>query len=210
MASQSSDALQRLRKIAAEGQDNLGAFELPLGAAVLVGWLINAVTMPRPWLGAALFCILIIAALGYGGYLEYRWFHILGRRRFRGTLLLAITWLAVAWAALLSSLLIGLAYARGWDRAEGWAGGLIWVTLVLGLYHIAQGVRLGVRRWTYLGGVLCLWAVLLPALPLPRQRIFVAGALLVGGMLLISGYWGYRAYLRQRAADAPSAESGRP
>lgn len=210
MALQSSDAFQRLGQIAAEGQDSLGAFELPLGAAVLVSCLINAVMVQRPWLGTALFCILIIAALGYGGYLEYRWFRLLGRRRFRGTLLLASTWLAAAWAALLSGLLIGLAHARGWDRIEGWVGGLIWVTLFLGLYHIAQGLRLGVRRWTYLGSMLCLWAVLLPALPLLRQHIFVAGALLVGGMLLISGYWGYRAYLRQRATGAPPAAGSRP
>ncbi len=209
MTSQSPSGFQRLRQIIAEGQDNLGAFELPLGAAILMGLLINALMGRGAWLGTALLGLLIVAALGYGGYLEYRWFRILGRRRFRGTLLLTATWLVVAWAALLSGLLIGLAHARGWDRSEGWDGGLLWMTLILGLYHIAQGVRLGVRRWTYLGGVLCLWAVLLPALPLFRQRIFVAGALLVGGVLLISGYRGYRAYLRQRAAGVPSAESGR-
>ena len=210
MALQSSGAFHRLRQMTAEGQDSLGAFELPLGAAVLVGGIINIVTVQRPWLGTALFCIFIIAALSYGGRLEYRWFRLLGRRRFRGTLLLAITWLVVAWSALLSGLLIGLAHARGWDRLEGWAGGLIWLTLTLGLYHIAQGVRLGVRRWVCLGAVLCLWAVLLPGWSLFRQRIFVAGALLVGGTLLISGYWGYRACLRQRAAGTLPAEGGRP
>jgi hypothetical protein len=186
----------------AEGFDNLGAFELALGAAVLLSYLLYALLTRFTTLATLLFWILLVAALWYGNRLERRQHHALGKRHLRGTLFLGITCLTLGVALLLGLLLIGLAHARAWDRIPHWADGPLLLALVLGLYHLSQGLRLGVQRWLYLGGVLCGLAVIIPAVPFLRAYMYLVSALLMGGSLLISGYFGQRE-MRRRLLSSP-------
>jgi hypothetical protein len=186
----------------AEGFDNLGAFELTLGAAVLLSYLFYAVLTRVTTFATLVFWILLVAALWYGNRLESRQLHALGRRRLRGTLFLGITCLTLGLALLLGLLLIGLAHARAWSRIPHWADGPLLFALVSGLYHLSQGLRLGVRRWLYLGGVLCGLAVIIPGVPFLRAYMYLVSALLIGGSLLISGYFGQRE-MRRRLQASP-------
>lgn len=149
------------------------------------------------------FCLLFVGGLWYGGALEYRQLRALGRRRVRGTLLLLITWLTVGLALLLAGLLVALARLLEAGSLYGWLDRPILMTLFFGLYHLSQGVRLGVPRWMYLGGALCLLGAMIPGVRFLRHSLYLTCALLLGGPLLVSGYLGRRTFLRQlRAAQS--------
>jgi hypothetical protein len=180
------------------GQDDLGAVELPLGIAVLTGLLLCALPFKPRWLGGAALLVMLGSALWYGNLLEYRLLHQVGRRRFRGNLLVAITWVVLGWSLLWAGLLILLAHARGWHWLSGWRDGPLLLTLGLGSFYMSQGVRLGVRRWLCLGGVLLLLGVLIPAVRPLREHMDLAAALLDGGALLASGMAARRALQGRR------------
>ncbi|MFP3897260.1 MAG: hypothetical protein ACLFV5_10565 [Anaerolineales bacterium] len=99
-------------------------------------------------------------------------------------------------------MLLLFARALAWDiQVAGWREGPLLSTLTLALYHLAMGIKMSLRRWTWLGAVLVLWAVLIPGVSFFRERIFFSVALLVGGALLISGYQGRREYYHLREAS---------
>ena len=193
------NTLHRFAWVQSEGHDSFGAFELTLGCAVLLGCPLFVVLCKMPWLAWAVFCGLLIAVLWGGHRLESRYLRMLGRRRSRGTLLLRITWLVLAWALLWTYLLIRLAHARAWNwLLPGWADGPIMLMLVLGLYYLAIGVKVGVRRWVVLGLTLSMMAVLIPGLSLLRDMLYLSTGLFAGGALLISGYRGQQVFWERR------------
>ena len=184
-----------------EGHDSLGAYEWPLGAAIIVGYGLVEWLSTRPTLGGVLFLVLVALAVWEGSRIEREQLHALGRRRFRGTLALRLTWVLVAEGLLLAYLLLGLAHARGWHWLEGWHDGPIVLTLVLGVYHLALGLKTRVARWVWLGAVLCGFAVLLPAVPPLRLRLHFVSGLLVGAALLVSGLLGRLDFVRRLRAS---------
>jgi len=181
----------------AKGQDTLGAFELPLGGAVLVSHLLSALLPKARGLTTTALYAALALALWCGHSLERRWLHEPGRRHFRGTLYLRITWVVLGWSLLWASLPVAFAHARTWHWLGGWRDGPILLTLTLGLFHLTQGARLGVSRWVCLGGVLCLLAALLPGIRALREHMNLATALLAGGALILSGYAGQSALQKQ-------------
>jgi len=183
-----------------EGRGNLGAFELPLGIAVLANYLLFALLPKARALTTALFYVSLALALWRGHLLERRWGYGSGRRRFPGTLFLGITWAVLGWSLLWAGLLIAFAHARTWHWLGGWRDGPILLTLTLGLFHLAQGARLRVGHWAYVGGVLCLLGVLIPGLQTLREHINLATAFLVGGALILGSYMGQGA---SRKRDRP-------
>jgi hypothetical protein len=186
-----------------EGQESFGAYEITLGAAVLAGLLVAWWLRERPVWGGILMGLGLLAALYGGNRLERDYLYTLGRRRFRGTLSLRITWLTVAYAFILGLVLVGLASARGWDAASGWLDGPMLLVLTLGLYHLALGLKVGVRRWIWLGLILCGLAVLIPGVPVLREDMRVVTAVLAGPILVGSGLIGHLMFRRAcRRADA--------
>ncbi len=174
-----------------------------MGAAVLLGYLFRALLPRIAWLGNTILSVLMLCALWYGHRLEIRWLRSLGRRRIRGTLFLRVTWLVLLWSFLWSYVLLLFARALAWDvQIPGWRNGPLLLTLTLALYHLTMGVKMSLRRWIWLGAVLVLWAVLIPGVPLLRERMFVSIALLVGGALLVSGHWGRREFSRLKSAGS--------
>lgn len=171
-----------------EGHGNLRAFALPLGVAVFASYLLFALLPRARALTTALFYVSLALALWRGHLLERRWGYGSGRRRFPGTLFLGITWAVLGWSLLWAGLLIAFAHARTWHWLGGWRDGPILLTLTLGLFHLAQGVRLRVGRSVCVGGVLCLLGVLIPGVQALREHINLATAFLVGGTLILSGY----------------------
>src|SRR4030042_6194982 len=131
---------QRVAQAAAEGHDNLGTFELTLGGAILVGYLFLALLNRVTTLASLAFWALFIGGLWYGSVLEYHQLRALGRRRFRGTLLLLITWITVGLALLLGGLLLALAHLRGAGDLVTWHDGPILLTFTLGFYHLSQEI----------------------------------------------------------------------
>ena len=185
-----------LQRAQQEGHDSFGAFEWTLGLALVVGYTASALLQKLPWLGGLMLWVLCVVALWHGHGMEMHRLGSLHRRRARGTLSVRITWLALAWAVLWSILVLRLAHARAWTLEEGWHDGPIQAVMILGLYHLALGVKLGVARWVYLGLFLSILAVALPGVPLLRRNLYLATAILAGGALLISGYRGRQTFLK--------------
>ena len=180
-----------------EGHDSLGALELALGGGVLVGQLCLAMLDRVTWLASVGFYSLLALALWRGHRLEGRVFRAAGERRFRGTLCLRITWLVLTWSLLWACVLLALVHARAWNRLQGWANGPILLALILGLYHLSMGAKIGLRRWICLGLALSFWAVVISGVSVLRHNIHLSTSLLVGGTLLASGYQGQRAFARR-------------
>ena len=181
-----------LHRVQWEGQDDYGIYELTMGAAILLSFLFFAL-LPRVTPVTSLpFYVLLAAAAWYGNLLEHRQLRALGRRRARGTLHLGITWVTFALSLLLAGLVLAAAHLAGWSAVRGWSDGPLLVALVAGLQNVSQGTRLSVRRRLALGLALSGVAVLLPGLEVLRERLFLAAALLVGGVQVVSGLYGRR------------------
>ena len=188
-----------------EVQDSLGAYELTLGGAVFVGYVVLWLLRAHAGWGLALLYALCLGALWLGARLENLQFHELGRRRFRGTLYRRVTWLVALAAFLLAQMLIGLAHARAWNTLPGWHDGPIVMMLTLGLYHLALGLKTSTLRWTCLGAALCVLAVLLPGVSALRDKLYFTVGLLAGGSLLAAGLVGRALFMREaRAAKSPT------
>jgi len=186
-----------LAEVLEEGQDSLGAYELTLGGAVFLGYLMLWWLRAHAGWGLMLVYMLCVVSLWLGARLEQMQFHALGRRRFRGTLYRRLTWLVALGAFILAWILIGLAHARAWNTLPGWHDGPILLTLSLGLYHLAMGLKTNTPRWTYLGGVLCALAVIMPAAVPLRDKLYFVTALLAGGSLIASGLVGRLQFMRE-------------
>ncbi|NLG28619.1 MAG: hypothetical protein GX557_11965 [Chloroflexi bacterium] len=198
-----------LAEVLEETQDTLGTYELALGGAILIGYLVLWWLRAWPGWGLAVLWFLCLAGVWLGAHMEDAQFHRLGRRRFRGTLYRRITWLTVACALLLGGVLLGLAHARAWNELPGWRDGPVLMLLTLGLYHLALGLRTRTRRWVYLGGALLALAVLIPGVGVLRSRTYLVTALLAGATLIAAGLSGRMRYERELGAgQAPRAASG--
>ena len=188
-------------KALAEGHDSYGAYEWPLGGAIFVGYAIAEwQSAARPGLVSLAFYFLLALALWEGSRVEQEQLRALGRRRFRGTLALRLTWILLVGALAFACLLIGFAHARTWNWLEGWHDGPIVLTLVLGLYSLSTGLKVGVRRWILLGVVLCGLAAVLPVIPGLRFRLYFVTGLLLGAALVGSGMYGRVVFLRRLRA----------
>jgi len=194
------DAMRRtaawLARAGTEGQDDYGAYSLPIGGAIVLGYLLLALLPRVTTLTNLVLYVLIVAATWYGSQVDYRQLQSLGKRRARGTLLLGASWVTFLLAALLAGLLLLFARGRGWNHLGGWQDGPIFVTTVSALTKLSHGLRLRVRRRIIFGLLLSGLVVLLPAVPLLREHLFLATALLSGGALILSGVLGRRDYQR--------------
>ncbi|MBM3190766.1 MAG: hypothetical protein FJZ90_18860, partial [Chloroflexi bacterium] len=86
------DVKRWLWQISNEGHDTYGAFELPVGAAVLLSMGYAALRIEFPWLGRLVIIGLFVAALAIGHRQERRIISPGTRHRPRGILLLTSTW----------------------------------------------------------------------------------------------------------------------
>ena len=191
------------RQLESEGQDSYGAFEFPLGATVILGYLFLTVLGKAPWWAVFLYAVLGIVAIGVGHRLESRQHKAAGRRRARGTLLLRVTWIIVFWCLIWVLVLLFVASARGWTEIPGFHGGAVALGMMLGLYALCFGLKNGLVRTACTGAALILWSALVPAVGVLRANAFLAYALLIGGTLLVSGVFGrrsLRAYFAVRRA----------
>ena len=187
----------------AAGQDSHGAFELPLGIAVIIGYLLLALLGKAPWWAVLVFLLLGVVGLGFGHRAEARQLKTLGRRRVRGTLLLGATWLLGLWSFFWVCVLLLFARARAWDRMPGWHEGVMGVSLLLGIYSLAFGIKKSLRRQQFTGIALIIWAVVLPAVGVFRERAYLASAVFLGLVLVVSGALGQRSLRRHLASRQP-------
>lgn len=178
-----------------QGHDNYGTYDLTLGVAIALGFLLLAILPQVNWLAWAAFWALFFAALWYGSVLENRQLETLGKRRARGTLLLGITWVSAVVVLLLAALLLALAHIKGWHRLPGWLDVPVFITAVLALNHLAQGVRLGIKRRLILGAAMCGVLVLLPGVEVLRRNLFLSTSILTGCLEVVGGLLGRREYM---------------
>ncbi len=195
-----------LAEVLDEAQDTLGAYELTLGGAMLLGYLLMWWLRARPGWGLGLLWLLSVVGLWVGALLEENQFRRLGRRRFRGTLYRRISWLVLVGALVLAGLLVWFAHARAWNDLAGWHDGPVWMLLTLSFYHLALGLKTGTRRWVWLGSALCVLAIALPGVAALRSRLYVATALLGGGSLLAAGLVGRLRFERALAVGRTPRE----
>ena len=194
------DLKRWLASLETEGHESWGMIEMAFGVAILIGYSLHWALRNVSWLGTLTLLLLLVVGLLYGQRMEYRLFARLGRRRVRGTLLLRITWVTVGWCLLWALLLLGVAHARAWTRIPGWHTGPVLLMSILCSYYLTLGLVLRIRRWTFLGGVLLVWLILLPGLAALRSRLDIAVAVAVGLTMIAFGYLGYRAFERDRVA----------
>jgi len=173
-------------------RDDYGAFALGLGPALFVGYLVRWLMPGLKGLGTVVLVALVGAALVRGHRIERARLDARGLGRARGVLLLISTWAIVAESALAARLLLVLAHARLWHLLPGWVDGPIYAAAWLGGIYASVGARDGVWRWAILGCALCLVAVFMPALSATHRHAYLAAALLMGGVLSISGYYGHQ------------------
>jgi hypothetical protein len=198
-----------LYEVLEEAQDSLGAYELSLGTAVFVGYVVLWWLRSVAGLGLVVLYLLCVAAMWTGARLEQIQFHTLGKRRFRGTLYRRVTWVVAAGAFVLAWIPIGLAHARAWNTLPGWHDGPIVMMLTLGLYHLAMGLKTNTPRWTYLGAALCAFTVIVPGIEPLRSKLYFSTGLLAGGSLVAAGLLGRLRYLREtQAAKETSGVDG--
>lgn len=189
-----------LAALETEAHETFGTLETTMGAGILLGYGLHWALAGVRWLATVTLLLLLVCGLWYGQRLEYRLFARLGRRHFRGTLVLRVTWVTLAWAACWALVLWGVAAARAWTRLDGWRAGPVILLTVLSSYYITLGLALGLRRWLLLGLLLGAWLILIPGLAPLRQYLDLAVAGLAGLTLLATGMAGYRAYERELAA----------
>jgi len=185
---------QWFSRVAAEGHDSYGAFEWPLGLAILLGFGLCALVGVGLWVWFFLW-FLIFLALYYGHRLERQSLRMLGLRRRRGTLTLRITWLLLTWVLFWAEALLLFARARGWALDS--MSIPLFLPLIIGGYYLSLGIKARVKRWLVLGGMLVLWVGVAPGFSwFARYPYFLSGTV-AGGMLLLSGWLGRRAFRRQ-------------
>jgi len=184
-------------RLQAEGHDDFGAYDLPLGLALLVSYALLGLLNKGMWVGAVLWWIGVCVALWKGHEIEIARVWDLGRRRHRGTLSIRLTWIALLWSFFLAMLAVRLSHARALHTLVGWHDGPLVLLLTFGLFNLATGCKASIGRRVYLGLLLCAIAVLVVGVPLLRTHLHWSTAILGGGALLLSGYVGRRVY-RQR------------
>ncbi len=201
------DAIKRatmwLARAANEGQDDYGAYSLPIGGAILLGYLLLGLLPRVTTLVGLVPYVLILAATWYGGQVDQRQLQSLGRRRVRGTLLLGASWVTFLLAVALAGLLLLVAHGNGWHHVSGWEDGPVFVTTVSALTKLSHGLRLRVRRRIIFGLLLAGLVVLLPVVPFLRNHLFLSTAILSGGALILSGLLGRREYQAVLAKVSP-------
>jgi len=199
-----------MASLEAEAHETFGAIEVGLGVGLLVGLGLFRVLANVCWLANLTLLAVLVAGLWYGQHMEYRLLERLGEKHVRGTLLLRVTWLNLAWCLLWCLLLWGVIVGRAWDAIEGWTSWPMLLLIVLGAHWAGLGIGLGVRRWLVIGLLLVGGAAVLPAIPFLRHNLFLAAALISGLLHLVGGYFGYRGFEAERAgrqrAPTPSAE----
>jgi len=199
-----------MASLEAEAHETFGAIEVGLGIGLLLGLGLYSVLAEVRWLGNLTLLATLVAGLWYGQHMEYRFLERQGEKHVRGTLLLRVTWLNLAWCLLWCLLLWGVVAGRAWDAIEGWTSWPMLLLILLGAHWTGLGIGLGIRRWLSLGLALVVVAAALPAVPFLRSHLFVAAALGSGSLHLVGGYLGYRVFESERAgrqrAPTPSAQ----
>jgi len=199
-----------MASLEAEAHETFGAIEVGLGVGLLVGLGLYRVLADVRWLANLTLLAALVAGLWYGQHMEYRFLGRLGVKHVRGTLLLRVTWLNLAWCLLWCLMLWGVVVGRAWDAIEGWTSWPMLLLILLGAHWTGLGIGLGVRRWLAMGVVLVVVAAALPAIPFLRQNLFLAAGLGSGLLHLVGGYLGYRAFeaelVDRQRAPTPSAE----